>query len=89
MTTPVMNSEGSEGYVVQNNAEAAEIMAKYEIPIVDMHTAIIDECGDVPQASCLGIDDCWTPHCAPEGYEWLASGTIAPAIRVALGATVR
>ena len=65
------------------NANASAVMGANGIPVVDLHTPIIDKCGAAPTPSCFGLAGCWCPHCPP-GYAWLAQTVIAPAIRAAL-----
>lgn len=65
------------------NVNATTIMAARGVPVVDLHTPIIQKCGAVPTAQCFGESGCWCPHCPP-GYNWLATNYIAPAIRAAL-----
>jgi hypothetical protein len=51
------------------------------------YTAIVNHCGAVPQAQCFGSNNCFCPHCPGHGgvgYQWLANGTLAPAIRALL-----
>ena len=43
------------------------------------------QCGEpLQRQGCFGDPECWGPHCAPDGYAWLARTVIAPAIRRAL-----
>ena len=43
------------------------------------------QCGEpLQRQGCFGDPECWAPHCAPDGYAWLARTVIAPAIRRAL-----
>ena len=66
--------------VVELNVRAKAVMKELGIPTVDLHSAIVRKCGIVPQSSCLGIDNCFSPHCAQAGYDWLANSTIVPAL---------
>jgi len=84
ITTPEMCNKASDDVVVSNNKAAVDIMAKYDIPTVDLHAAIVGECGPAPNATCFGVKNCYCPHCSDVGYEWLAEHTLAPAIRAAL-----
>lgn len=84
LTTPELCSAATDAIVQHNNVEAAAIMSKHGIPMVDMHKALVDKCGAAPQASCFGSNGCFCPHCPANnglGYAWLANTTIAPAIR--------
>lgn len=89
ITTPEMCNAASDDVVVNNNKDAVDIMAKYNIPTVDMHAPIIEECGPAPNKTCLGINNCFCPHCSGDGYQWISERTIAPAIRQALQLEVR
>jgi hypothetical protein len=65
------------------NVEAVKIMAKYNIPTVDLYAAITGHCGPVPQASCFGTKGEFCPHDISKtgvGYAWIANSTIVPAI---------
>lgn len=43
------------------------------------------QCGEpLQRQGCFGDPECWGPHCALDGYAWLARTVIAPAIRRAL-----
>lgn len=84
ITTPFMCLKSTDDIVVANNQVAAGIMAKYNIPTVDMHTAITNQCGPAPNASCFGQHDCFCPHCPMDnaiGYNFIAKTTIVPAIQ--------
>jgi hypothetical protein len=84
ITSPMLCNKDNDDVVTANNADAAAIMAKYGIDTVDMHTAITDKCGPVPQASCFNSTSCFCPHCPANGgigYKWLADTLIAPAVR--------
>ena len=86
-TTAQMCSAASD--IIVNgtiNPQAAEVMAAANVPVVDLHAAIVAACGPSPNSTCLGFSGCWCPHCANGGYEWLANTTIAPAIRKMLAA---
>jgi hypothetical protein len=85
LTSPMLCNVQGDGCVIANNNLAAGIMAQYGIPTINLHDAIVQKCGPVPQASCFGETGCWCPHCPP-GYQWLATSTIAPAIAKLLGA---
>jgi len=84
LTSPELCSAATDAIVQANNVQAAAIMAKHGIPMVDMHKAIVGKCGPAPQAFCFGSKGCFCPHCPADdglGYAWLANTTIAPAIR--------
>lgn len=67
-----------------------------QVPTVDLHTAIVQKCGPVPQKACFGKPDCFSPHCGgtathipgkpTEGYYWLAQSIIQPAMEKLLNA---
>jgi hypothetical protein len=87
ITTPQMCSAATDAVVQSNNKAAVAIMAKYNIPTVDMHAAIISQCGPAPNTTCFGQSTCFCPHCPQDngvGYRWLATNAIVPAIRAAL-----
>jgi hypothetical protein len=81
VTTPMLNNAATDAVVMSNNRDAASIAAEAGIPTLDMHAAVVGKCGAVPQDGCFGQKGCFSPHCVPAGYEWLANSTIAPAIR--------
>ena len=70
--------------VVELNKQAAAIMAEHDVPTVDLHSAITGKCGVVPQKTCFNMTGCFCPHCsgrpAGQGYDWLATSTIVPAL---------
>ena len=70
--------------VVELNSRAAAVMESAGIAMLDLHAAIVSKCGLVPQQSCFGAKDCFSPHCAQVGYDWLANSTIVPAIQALL-----
>lgn len=87
ITTPEMCSKPSDDVVVSNNKDAVAIMAKYDIPTVDLHSAIVGQCGPSPNQTCFNQKTCFCPHCPQAngvGYQWLAENTIVPAIQKAL-----
>ena len=67
-------------------------MAQHKVPTVNLHDAIVDECGAVPQPSCFNQTGCFCPHCPGlwnatihrynpgPGYIWLAKSVIVPAL---------
>ena len=82
-TTAYMCSAAQDGCVVNLNNQAAAIMTKHEIPMINLHDAITGQCGRAPNASCFGEAHCFCPHCSPGngiGYEFLAEHTIVPAL---------
>merc|ERR1712087_631535 len=81
LTSPVLCNANADGNVVELNNIAAKIMHEHGVLLVDPHTAIISKCGPVPQASCLGFDKCFCPHCDSAGYKWLAETVYVPALR--------
>eukprot|EP00040_Diaphanoeca_grandis_P005963 m.35340 g.35340 ORF g.35340 m.35340 type:complete len:376 (-) comp17117_c0_seq1:56-1183(-) len=95
ITSPMMAAARPDEDVVNLNTAAKQVMASVGIPTVDLYAAIVKECGPVPQSSCFGIPDCFSPHCGgtathipgqpTKGYYWLANSTIAPAIKQELG----
>lgn len=70
------------------NNQAAAIMAKYNIPTVNLRQAVISQCGNPPAAKdahfkCFNQSGCFCPHCPQAdgvGYGWLAANVIVPAI---------
>ena len=66
------------------DGQAAAIMAEHAVPTVDLHAAITGKCGRAPVSSCFNMTGCFCPHCsgrpAGQGYDWLATSTIVPAI---------
>ena len=85
LTSPMLDNAQTDAVITGTlNAQAAKIMADAGIPTLDMHAAITAKCGAAPQKQCFGETGCFSPHCVPAGYEWLANTTIAPAIRKAL-----
>ena len=90
LTTPMLASVKADNDVREINRRAAHVMAKSGVPTVDLHSAIVQKCGPVPQRSCFGIPDCFSPHCGgtathipgtpSKGYFWLAQAVIVPAI---------
>jgi hypothetical protein len=78
-----MCSAEQDGCVVNLNNQAAAIMARHDIPVINLHDAITGECGAAPNASCFGEPHCFCPHCSPGngvGYEYLANTIIVPAL---------
>jgi len=81
LTSPMMCDADTDGNVVTLNAQAAEVMQCFDVETVDVHSAIVNQCGPVPQDSCFGADKCFCPHCPGDGYVWLAESVIAPKLR--------
>lgn len=81
ITSPMMADLVADQDVSELNRRAVGVMEAAGVPMVDLHAAVVGKCGSVPQSSCFGADDCFSPHCGPDGYEWLANSTIAPAIQ--------
>lgn len=79
-----MAKEAADNDVQELNRRAALIMSSAKIPTIDLHSAVVSKCGPVPQASCFGAANCFSPHCVQAGYDWLANSTIVPAIRALL-----
>jgi acyl-CoA thioesterase-1 len=84
ITSPMMAKLEADNDVMELNRRAAMVMTDAAVPTVDLHSAVVAKCGPVPQASCLGMKDCFSPHCGAAGYEWIATDVIVPAIRNAL-----
>lgn len=81
ITSPYMCATDINDIDQRLNAQAVQIMRTLGIPTVSLYDAIVGDCGPVPQpGGCHGIKGCWCPHCPPR-YEWLANGTIVPALR--------
>lgn len=85
LTSPMMCDANADGNVMTLNAQAAEVMQRKGVATVDPHTALVDKCGPVPQASCFGADKCFCPHCPGAGYAWLAENVLVPKLRELLG----
>ena len=85
LTSPSLCDPIGDGCVVNLNNQASKIMEKYDIPTINPHTAIINECGPAPQIECWNVTKCFCPHCARggenEGYDWLAKTLIVPALK--------
>ena len=72
-----------DGCVVHLNNQAKLIMEKYEIPTINLHDAVVNECGEPPQHNCFNQTGCFCPHCSSEnspGYTFLTERVIVPAI---------
>mmetsp|Transcript_1273 Transcript_1273/g.3647 ORF Transcript_1273/g.3647 Transcript_1273/m.3647 type:complete len:152 (-) Transcript_1273:1992-2447(-) len=81
LTSPWLNDKAKNDVIVEHNMQAKKLMDMFDIPIIDLHGPIIAKCGEPPQAACFNKTECWSPHCKGEGYEWLASTVVTPAIR--------
>ena len=81
LTSPYMCNATGDGCVVNLNNQAARIMKKYDIPTINLHDAVVEQCGPPPQRMCFNSSQCFCPHCSSgPGYEFLARTVIAPAI---------
>ena len=83
ITTPEMCDAGADAVVQRNNVAAAALMRKYHVPTVDLHAAVVGQCGDAPNTTCFNQSTCFCPHCPQAngvGYEFLAERVIVPAI---------
>ena len=84
ITTPVPFNSTQNQYVLDHNRNATALMAKYGIPVLDMYTAVIIECGQPPYTECyisLNTPQFNSVHYTALGYEYLAQQWIAPAIQ--------
>jgi hypothetical protein len=93
LTSAYMCSPLNDGCVVNLNNQAAAIMSKYNIPTVNLHDAIVKECGQPgngTSSACWGLQHCFCPHCTHggpgQGYDWLVTTTIIPGITKLLSA---
>lgn len=59
LTSPMLNNVATDDVVLNNNKDAAAIMAEYGIPTIDLHAPIIEKCGPVPQTTCFNETNCW------------------------------
>lgn len=87
ITTPWMCNKSTDDVIVSNNKAAVNIMAKHNIPTVDLHAALVGQCGPIPNQNCFGQHTCFCPHCPQAngiGYQWLAQHVIVPFIQKAL-----
>ena len=83
LTSPYMCATQNDGSVVNLNNQAAAIMAKYNIPTINLHDAVVGQCGPPPQQTCFGAHKCFCPHCmgnGSAGYHFLVDKVIAPAL---------
>ena len=89
LTSAYLCNATQDGCVVTLNNQAAAIMAKYSIPTINIHDAIVNKCGPpAPGNKCWGLEHCFCPHCpnagTGKGYDFLAESTIVPAIKALL-----
>jgi hypothetical protein len=84
LTSAFICNTTSDGCIVSLNVAAKAIMDSLEIPTINLHDAVVKQCGPAPQTSCFGEVGCWCPHCIPVGYQYLANSTIVPAIHALL-----
>jgi len=83
ITTPEMCDASLDAVVRSNNNAAVAIMRKHAVPTVDLHAAIVGQCGTSPNQKCFNQSTCFCPHCPQSdgiGYEFLAEHVIVPAI---------
>jgi hypothetical protein len=83
LTSPYMCAAQNDGCVVNLNNQAAAIMAKYNIPTINLHDAVVEKCGPPPQENCFNQSKCFCPHCAggaAPGYHFLTENVIVPAL---------
>eukprot|EP00759_Apiculatamorpha_spiralis_P013840 PhF_6_TR20540/c0_g1_i3/m.29659 len=82
ITSPYLCDAGLDA-IIQNtlNTAAASVMEPYGITTIDLHTAIVNKCGKAPVQSCMGVPQCFCPHCPGAGYEFLGNNVIAPILR--------
>ena len=84
LTSAFMCNETQDGCVRNLNNQAAEVMAALDIPTLDMHAVIADKCGPIPNDECMGVKNCFCPHCPGVGYEFVATTAIVPKLRALL-----
>ena len=83
ITTPEMCDGALDDVVRRNNLEAATIMRRHGVPTVDLHAAVVGQCGASPNLRCFNQSQCFCPHCPQDngiGYQYLAKHVLAPAI---------
>merc|ERR1712194_1434 len=90
LTSPNLCDANSDGCVITLNNRAAQIMDRYNVPTVNLHDAVVSQCGEPnPSSACWGLKGCFCVHCAAgkegQGYDWLASSTVVPAIQKLMG----
>jgi len=89
LTSPSLCDPTGDGCVVDLNNQAAAIMRRHSVPTVDLHDAIVKECGPAnAHSACWGLPGCFCPHCneggTMQGYDWLAATVIVPALTALL-----
>ena len=70
------------------------LQAQYGIPTINLHDAIVGQCGQAPATpdphfQCFNQSGCFCPHCSQAngvGYEYLAANLIGPALTKLLSA---
>jgi len=80
ITSPDLCNKPIDDIQVSLNAQAVAIMAKHDIPTIDLYKAITGKCGAVPQHECFNHTGCFCPHCPGPGYAWISNSTIVPAL---------
>jgi hypothetical protein len=83
LTSPSMCDATGDGCVVNLNNQASAIMLKYNIPTINLHDAVVSQCGEPPQKKCFNQTGCFCPHCGASpspGYTFLAEKVIVPAL---------
>ena len=63
LTSPMICNKTSDDDVAWLNVQATTIMARFDVPIVDLRAPIIGKCGPPPQPTCFGLADGFCPHC--------------------------
>ena len=63
LTSPMVCNKTSDDDVAWLNTQAATIMKRFDVPIVDLRAPIIGKCGPPPQPTCFGLADGFCPHC--------------------------
>ncbi|CAK0854647.1 unnamed protein product [Prorocentrum cordatum] len=87
-TTPHFCNQHVEEIVKLQVEQSTELMTDNSIPVVDLHAAIVDECGAPPQETCLNLSQGGCPHYSEAGYEWIANRAVGPTILAALAEEV-
>ena len=81
LTSAYVCNAVNNGCVQNLNNQAAEVMAALDIPTLDMYTPIANKCGPLPNDECMGVSNCFCPHCPGVGYEFIANTTVVPKLR--------
>jgi len=84
LSTPVPYSVEENDIIVELNQQAVSIMTERSIPILDLYSAVIDVCGQVPFWNCsisLNRDDDHNLHYTQEGYSYFSSAFIVPSLQ--------